>query len=184
MGWLDRIAHAVGHTIETLADDVGSDVHALEGLVGDLATYGMDVLSVASKLGMTPVNFLKAVVEVISGDPHAQLQRYVQAPGLWVNWSAHRMNGHWQTMTAHHSSIKQQIDTEFEQVFQDGGTFAYSGPASDALFTTHTQYSSYFTTLIDHAQTQQTRFSMISICLVPTSLRNWAGNAWNLLPPR
>jgi hypothetical protein len=64
-------------------------------------------------------------------------------------------------MVAHHSDIKQQIDTELREVFQEGGSFAYSGPAADALLSTHTGYQSYFTTLIDHAQTQQSRYSTL-----------------------
>lgn len=161
MGWLDDIAHAVGQTIQSLANDVGSDIHSLENMVGDLASYGIDVPSIATKLSMTPTNFLKAMVNVLSGDPHAQLSHYVQAPGQWINWSADHMSGHWQTMITHHSTIRHQIDTEFGQVFQDGGTFAYSGPAADELLTTHTQYQNYFSTLIDHAQTQQTRYTTL-----------------------
>lgn len=161
MGWLDDIASAVGHTIQSLADDVGYDIHALDNLVGDLAGSGIDVLSAAAKIGMAPVSFLKAVIGVLSGDPHAQLLHYVQTPGLWVGEPAAQMSGHWQTMFAHHSNTKQQIDTEFNQIFSEGGSFAYSGPAADTLFTTHTNYQNYFNSLIDHTQTQQTRYTTL-----------------------
>jgi hypothetical protein len=182
MGWLDDLAGAIGHTTQSLADDIGCGIHVLEGVVGELSGYGMDALSVAGKLGMTPVSFLKAVVNVLSGDPHAQLLRYTQVPGLWVKGSSDPMITHWGTMVTQHSDIKQQIDTEFTQVFQDGGQFAYSGLAADALLTTHLTYQSHFTTLIDHAQTQQSRYTTLSSHM-ETFLSNVHGTVYNLPAP-
>jgi hypothetical protein len=65
-------------------------------------------------------------------------------------------------MVDFHTETKRLIDTEMTEVFQTGGSFAYSGPAAEALMTSHTSYQKYFDTLVSHAQTQQSRHTTLA----------------------
>lgn len=162
MSIFDDIAHAIGHTIDSLAQDVGADVHLLEGVVNELASNGIEVLSAAAKLGLSPVRFLRGIVDIMNGDPHQRLLSYMTTSVKRMDDPLHQLPQQWSQMVNLHQDTAQTIDAQIKDLFQSGGAYSYSGPAADTLWTTHQNYQQYFTVLVDHAQTQQTRYTTLS----------------------
>lgn len=161
MSLFDDIAHAIGHTIDSLAQDVGADIHLLDGVVNELASNGIEVLSAAAKLGLSPVGFLRGIVDIMSGDPHQRLLSYMTTSAKHMDDPLHVLPQQWLQIANLHQDTAHTIDTHIKELFQGSGTYSYSGPAADTLWTTHQNYQQYFTVLVDHAQTQQTRYSTL-----------------------
>lgn len=158
MSLFDDIANAIGHTIDSLAQDVGVDVSMLENVVNDLGSYGVNVLSEASKLGLSPVGFLRNIVNLVNSDPHQLLLQRLTGPIKRMDDPLYQLSQQWEQMAMLHQNTAQTINTHITDLFQSGGTQSYSGLAADALWTTNQNYQKYFTTvLIEHAQVQQTR---------------------------
>ncbi|HEU5381122.1 MAG TPA: hypothetical protein VFV38_37335 [Ktedonobacteraceae bacterium] len=162
MSLFDDIAHAIGQTIDTLAQDVGADVHVLEGVVSELGGVGIDVLSAAAKLGLSPASFLRGIVDIMNGDPHQRLLGYLTTAMKHMDGPLQVLPQQWTNMASLHQDTAQQIDAHIKELYQNSGTFSYSGPAADMLWNTHQNYQQYFTTLVDHAQTQQVRHTQLS----------------------
>jgi hypothetical protein len=64
-------------------------------------------------------------------------------------------------MAALHQDTAQTINAHMSDLYQANGSFSYSGQAAEALWNTHQQYQQHFTTLVEHAQTQQARHATL-----------------------
>jgi hypothetical protein len=162
MSLFSDIANAIGHTVDSLAQDVGADVNMLEGVVNELSGNGIDVFSAAAKLGLAPVNFLRGIVSLMRGDPHQQLLRYLTAPVKPMDDPLHLITQQWAQMSSLHQHTAQTINAHIQELFQGSGAHAYRSPAADVLWKTNQNYQHYSTLLVDHAQTQQTRYASLS----------------------
>ncbi|HEY7415561.1 MAG TPA: hypothetical protein VH593_10240, partial [Ktedonobacteraceae bacterium] len=162
MSLLDQIASAIGHTPETLAQATGTSVETLEGVIGGLGESGIDAFSAASRLSLTPDSLLRGIVTRMKGDPYQRLLSYLQAPVKPMSDPLTSLTTLWGQMADLHQNTAQAIDKHIQDLFQGSGTESYSGPAADALWNTHQGFQRYFTTLVDHAQTQQNRHSILS----------------------
>jgi hypothetical protein len=161
MSIFGSIAHAIGHTAESLASEIGEGIDELESLVGNLDLDGIDILSNAARLGLSPARFLRSMLDLIRGDPHQMLLNHLVGPFQPVHEPVQAITTQWAQFTALHQDTAQQIDTHISVLFQDSGTHAYGGPAADTLWDTHQGYQKYFVTMTDHAQTQQTRYGKL-----------------------
>lgn len=161
MSILGSIAHAIGHTAESLAHDLGHDVSDLEGLVGDMVGCGIDIFSEAAHLGMDAYSFLNNMTNLMLGDPQGKLLQYVQAPVKNAAPPTNDIATNWSTMADFHQATSDEIHRHISNLFSADGQYSYSGPAAQALWDTHQSYRSYFTTLVDHAYTQQQRHAAL-----------------------
>ncbi len=161
MSLFDDIAHAIGHTVESLAMDVGAGVYELESLINDLADNGIDVFSVGERFGLSTVDFLRSMVTILRSDPHEQLLYYITRPFKPVNELVEELSAQWEQMAQFHQDTAQMINMHISAVFQGNGTFSYSGPAAETLWDTHLDYLSSFNEMVNHAQTQQGRYATL-----------------------
>src|SRR5579884_3622719 len=106
MSILDDIAHAIGHTVESLASDIGIPVHQLEGVVQDLEGLGFDVFSTAARFGLSPASFLSKLVSTVNNDPHQRLLHSITAPIKPLNDTTLQLSGYWQQMSDFHNETK------------------------------------------------------------------------------
>jgi hypothetical protein len=162
MSLLDGIASAIGHTPETLAEAAGTSVGMLESAVGGLNESGIDAFSAASRLGLTPEGLLRGIVTRMMGDPHQQFLSSLQAPVKPMSDPLASLTTLWLQMTDLHQNTARAIDQHIQDLFSGSGTESYGGPAAETLWNTHQDFQRYFTTLIDHAQTQHTRHKTLS----------------------
>ncbi|MGH2508746.1 MAG: RNase A-like domain-containing protein [Ktedonobacteraceae bacterium] len=162
MSLFDDFLHAIGHTIDSLAQDVGADAGLLESIVNDLDGNGIHVLSAAAKLGLSPVGFLRGIVDCMHGDPHQCLLSYVTVAVKHMDAPLYLLPQQWSQMAKLHQETAQTIDTHMTELFQSNGAYSYSGPAADVLWTTHQNYQQYFTVLVEHTQTQQVRYAQLN----------------------
>ncbi len=161
MSLFDDIAHAIGHTVESLAMDVGAGVYELESMINDLADNGIDVFSVGERFGLSTVDFLRSMVTILRGDPHEQLLYYITRPFKPVNELVEELSTQWGQMAQFHQDTAQMVNMHISDVFQGDGTFSYSGQAAEMLWDTHLDYLSSFNEMINHAQIQQGRYAAL-----------------------
>lgn len=160
MSLFDDVANALGHTADTLAQDLGMAVSDLQGVVNELSGSGIDVFSAASRLGLSPIGFLRGIIEIMHGDPHQVLLHHLTNPARPTEALVNEIAGQWTQLVMHHQDTVQQIHAHFTNLFQ-GADSSYSSPAASTLWNTHQGYQQYFGLLIDHAQTQQSRYSAL-----------------------
>ncbi len=161
MSLFDDIAHALGHTVETLALDVGTDVYELESVVNDLAGNGIDVFSIGDRFGLSTAGFLRSIVNILRGDPHEQLLGYITGPFKPVYAMVEGLAAQWGQMAQFHQETAQMLNLHISEVLHGDGTFSYSGPAAETLWNTHLDYLSSLNTMVEHAQTQQRRYAVL-----------------------
>jgi hypothetical protein len=99
--------------------------------------------------------------DIMRGDPHELLLRYVVGPIKPVEPSVQTLAGQWTQLANFHQETAQMIHGHFTDLLQGGGPITYSSPAAQTLWNTHQTYQQYFTTLVDHAQTQQGRYAAL-----------------------
>lgn len=163
MSLFSDLANAIGHTVDSLAQEIGTGISNLEGVVNDLSDYGVDVFSAAAKLGLSPVDFLRSIVTFMQSDPHQQLLQRVSGPIQPMEEPLALLSQQWGQMAALHSTTAQAINIHIMDLFQSGGTSDYRGPAAETLWTTNQHYQHYFTNvLVAHAQVQQTRHTTLN----------------------
>lgn len=162
MSLFGDIANALGHTVDTLSQDLGVAVSDLEGVVNDLNSWGIDVFSIASRLGLSTVGFLRGITEIMRGDPHQVLLHRLTDPARPAEARLNDIAGQWTQLVALHQDTMQQINAQFTDLFQGGGSFSYSSPAASVLWNTHQSYQQYSVLLADHAQTQQSRYAVLA----------------------
>lgn len=162
MSLFSEIAYAVGHTVDSLAQDVGAGIDELESLINDLNSNGIDIFSTAAHVGLSITGFLRRMIDILRSDPYQTLLNYVVAPIKPADASVTMLAAQWMQMAQFHQETAQQINANLMDLFQSSGTFSYSGSAADTVWNTHQEYQHYFTTLVDHAQTQQSRHTTLS----------------------
>lgn len=136
MSLFGSIAHAIGHTVDSLANEIGTGVDELEGLVNDLSADGIEVFSNAARLGLSPVGFLRGMLDLMHGDPHQLLLNHLVSPFKPVDGPLHTISAQWVQFAALHQETAQQINTHIAELFQ-GDAYSYSGPAANTLWDTH-----------------------------------------------
>lgn len=161
MSLFSDIANAIGHTVDSLAQAVGTDISILETVVNDLDGNGIDVFSAAAKLGLSAEGFLRGIVDLLNSDPHQLLLQRLTGRIKPMQDPLYQLSQHWMQVANLHQSTAQTLDTHINELFQGSGTESYSGPAADSLWATHQDYQQHFTVLVDHAQTQQVRHTTL-----------------------
>ena len=183
MSLLDDLAKAIGHTVESLAQDIGADVGTVETVVNDLRSYGIDVFATAAQLRLDPVTFLRNVINLLGSDPHQIILQHLIRPIQPAQDPLYQLSQRWGQMAMLHDNTAQTINTHMNELFQGGGQFSYSGSAANMLWETHQSYQQYFTgVVIPHAQIQQTRHSTLA-GHVDDYLNQMPGKIYNLSPP-
>ncbi len=162
MSLFSEIAYAAGHTVDSLAQDAGAGINELENLVNDLDSNGINVFSTATQFGLSITGFLRRMIGILYGDPYPTLLNYIVAPIKPADASVTQLAMQWMQMAQFHQETAQQINANLVDLFQSGGAFSYSGSAADTLWDTHQEYQHYFTMMVDHAQTQQSRHATLS----------------------
>jgi hypothetical protein len=163
MSLFGDIANAIGHTVDSLAQDIGADVSVLENVVNDLNSFGVDVLSTAAKLGLDTAGFLRSIINLMKVDPHQLFLQELTGPLKRMDEPLYQLSQQWMQMVHLHNGTAQAINAHFNDLFQSEGSYSYSGPAADILWETNQNYQHYFTTvLVEHAQVQQTRHAALN----------------------
>jgi hypothetical protein len=107
----NNIANATGHTVDGLAQAVGLDVPTLESLINEFDSHGLDVFLASSKLGLSPVDCLRSIVDLLTGNPHQPSRQHIVCfddPNI-----AKMMNT--LTTAQKHSIINQAIEDKFSK---------------------------------------------------------------------
>lgn len=163
MSFFDDLARDLGKTIESLAQDVGIDSSLLESVVNDLASNGVDVFSMASKLGLTPLSFLRSVVNLMGSDPHQMLLQRLVGPIQPSQEPLSQLSQQWTQMATLHQNTAQTIQKHMDELLSGSGSYSYNSPAATTLLETNTTYQDYFNNaLVDHAYTQGTRHALLA----------------------
>lgn len=158
MSLLDDLANAFGHTIDSLAQDLGVATSDLEQIVNELAGFGIDVFSVASKIHLDPLTLLRNLVSLMKGDPHQAMISSMTAPFKPYEEPLYQLSQQWAQMAVLHQTTAQAIQQHMDELLSSSGSSSYSGPAATTLLNTHTSYQHYFTNaVVPHASTQGTR---------------------------
>jgi hypothetical protein len=161
MSLFNDIASAIGHTVDSLAQAVGADVGVLETVVNDLDGNGIDVFSAAAKLGLSPVGFLRGIVNLMNSDPHQLLLERLTGPVKPMDEPLYQLSQSWIQVANLHNGTAQGINAHINELFQGSGPYSYSGPAAASLWETNQDYQQYFTVLVEHAQVQQVRHATL-----------------------
>lgn len=161
MSLFGDIASAIGHTVDSLAAAVGTDISVLETVVSDLAGNGIDVFSAATRLGLSVEGFLSGIVTLMRSDPHQLLLERLTAPVKPLDNALSQLSHQWAQVANLHQETAQAVDSHMNSLYQGSASYSYSGPAADTLWETHQDYRNHFNTLVEHAQTQQVRHATL-----------------------
>lgn len=114
MSLLDDLANAFGHTIDSLAQDLGVATSDLEQIVNELAGFGIDVFSVASKVHLDPLTLLRNLVSLMKGDPHQAMISSMTAPFKSYEEPLYQLSQQWSQMAFLHQTTAQAIQQRMD----------------------------------------------------------------------